>query len=158
MKLSRPITSLAAAVVALGLAACGDDDSAPSGPLTKAEYIAAADEVCQSFETTGDQLEEDLQNAEGNEQASQIVSDGADQAEETLADLKALQPPDEIAEQANEFVAITEEGIGIIREFSEAIAADDPAQTADVGRRLNENDVAGDEVAAEIGFKECGSG
>lgn len=139
-------------VLGLALAACGDDDGDGGGePLTKEEFITAADQICAEGDAaTEAQTEEILGNVQGapsEEQLTELISDVLVPSLEQQADeIDALTPPEEDAETVDEIVSKLRDGIEEAKDDPVGLFEGDGGSIAEAGI-----------LAQEYGLTDCGS-
>jgi hypothetical protein len=141
------------ALLAFGIASCGDD--AP----TREEFAENANEICR-------ETEQALENVGQNAESPQDVADAVDQvieesrdAVDRLADLE--QPEGDAGEAAETFVnstrtEIEDKGIPALEDLRDALADGDQQGAQDAAQRLQaiESD-ASNKAARELGADEC---
>jgi len=139
--------ALATAVVTAG---CGGGDDAQR--LTRAEFIARADAICKATSTKLSALPEPQGLEEFAQQARAVITVSAN----ALASFRKLVPPPELEPQVAQMTALVAKQV----ELASALAAAADKQDANAletlastGNRLSKGT---NEVAREIGLKECG--
>ena len=155
--LPRLLAALLAAAALVAAAACGGNgDSggeAEAERLTKEEYIAQADAVCQEAEDRFDELGD----AQTIEEAAALGDEAVTIGEEQLEQLRALRPPVEDEATIQEAYDLLEQQLAVARDLVEALREEDQAAAQELiaeGERLNEE---ADAIAAEYGLQVCGS-
>lgn len=154
----RSILGVVAVAAIAFTAACGGgdsdgDDSSDDGQ-TVDEFIAAADEICSSFDARFN----DVPEPETPDEFEPFLQTAVDLQGEQLTELQALDPPDEVATPWNEAIGV----LTVARSQTEDALQElqggaDPAEVAtSIGEELTESDDRLDELAAEIGLMECG--
>jgi hypothetical protein len=149
--IARSLTSAAlAACVLVLLSACGGDGSGDR--LSEEEFREQANAICAEYDEKIDAIEtpgspEDI--AGYVEQVIPVVEDG-------LAELRALNPPEELEEDYETMLDEREKAIPAARALSEAAVEEDPAAVEDAIAQGQEADEASDRVATELGLDECG--
>ena len=145
-----------AGTILLIVAACGGDDGSGSGsgePLTKAEFVEAADAICAEADEKNNALPE----PETLEEAPDVLRQGLEIFEEQLNDLQALTPPEEGRETIDRAVVL----LGEVNEMvSEAADLFEDGDLEGAQAQLEGLDVIGeelDELAADYGLAACGS-
>jgi hypothetical protein len=149
---AAPLTTL---LLALGLAACGGGDDAP----TKAEFGADADKVCAAAEK---QLGEIGQNATSRAEVAKAVDKVIDETQKSLDDLKALDQPEGAAgDAAEKFVDslesdIEDKGIPALEKLRDALKSNDQAAAQKAAQELQAIDSGDtDKLARAAGAKGC---
>jgi len=144
------LTSVLAIGLGAGLTACrGDDDGGDA--LTKDEFIAAADDICEEMASDMDALFTDLgEDATFEELQATTRDEAIPIAEDVLDDLRALNPP-EADEDTIE---------ALLNDFDEAV------QTVKAQAEMTEEELSAveedafadvDAAAREYGFDTCGA-
>lgn len=150
---SRRWLALVATLLLL-VTACGDDgggdDDGDAETLSQAEFVARFSERCTEIdEQLSDLPSQTREDAiESSEQAQQTIADG-------VADLRALTPPDDLADdvaEGLELLAQTEENAAAIGAAAEA---DDPEAAAQAAESTEELRARAGEILAPLGI-ECG--
>jgi hypothetical protein len=148
---AAPLTTL---LLALGLVACGGDDSP-----TKAEFGAEADKVCAAAEKN---LGEIGQNATSRAEIAKAVDKVIEETQNSLDDLKALDQPDGAAgEAADKFVSslqsdIEDKGIPALEKLRDALKGNDQAAAQKAAQELQAIDSGNtDKLAKAAGATGC---
>jgi hypothetical protein len=154
---SWPVT-LAVLAACLLAAACGSNDGAngdtQSARLTKEEYIAQADAICQEANAEIDAVPEPESTEELAEYGEQVVEIGREQ----LDRLRALRPPEADEETINGAYDLLDQQLAIADDLIAAAREGDLEQVQELlaqGEQLNEQ---ADQIANDYGLTECGSG
>ena len=110
-RLLRSLTPLLVALIALGLAACGDD-SGGDEPLSKEDFIAQADEIC----ATGDaELDEAGQAFAGGENADELITTVIVPGyRDQLEQIGELNPPEADQAEIQRFLDTFEQGVDML--------------------------------------------
>jgi hypothetical protein len=149
----------AAALVAVVsvVAACGGSDDGGGGgegdELTKEEYIAAADAICEESNAASDALGEPATPEEFVELAPQIIEIGQDQ----IDGLRALNAPaadDATLEGAYDLIA---QQLVLIEELAAAVGAGDEEKQLELVEQGDAIDTEANQIAIDYGLKVCGS-
>lgn len=166
MKLRPALLASVAVTASLIVAACGDDDdpqpvtpegatgaTGSTGPLSKTEFIAAADAICEESEASEvDQLEElfpdvadpsDLNDGQFQVLADEVV---VPSLQSQLDQIRALTPPDGDEDAINEITDQLEEGIAEIEDDPSVLSSGAAPSTLQEASAL----------AQDYGFEECG--
>ena len=156
--------ALIAAIGALAVAGCGGDDddttdttgaSGTSGvtgtALTEEEWVQQADAICAAGDKEINQAGQELF---GNQQPSQAdIEDFANDVlipniQSQLDAIRALVPPEEIADDATQLVDAANEALDEIRDDPSLVTASDAdSPFADVNQQ-----------AQDLGLSDCGDG
>jgi hypothetical protein len=148
-----------ALIAALVLAACSgngstsaDDGDETSGPLTKEEYIARADQICEETEHRIQALEPPSTTNDLDNYAAAI----AEISDEGIGELRALKPPPEDADVIRRLIDNIERSVELLPEYAQAAQSQDASRFRQVEARLQE--IADESVllAREYGFEQCG--
>ena len=148
---ARPLTrvALAAGVLVL-LSACGGNGSGDR--LSAEEFREQANAICAEF----DEKISGLATPSSPEDIPGYVEEVIPLVEDGLAELRALNPPEEFEEDYETMLDETEKAIPAARALSEAAVEEDPAAVEDALAQGQEADEASDRVADELGLDECG--
>jgi len=135
---------------AMGLAAagCGGDDR-----LTREELVEEADATCADF----DQRIEEIDEPESPEDIEGYVQEIRPIVEEGTDELDALQPPEELEDDYDQWIQETRSAIDMLDELEEAAASGDEQRIQEVLQGAGEGGEEADRLAQELGFQECGS-
>jgi translation initiation factor 2B subunit (eIF-2B alpha/beta/delta family) len=142
-------------LLALGLAACGDDDDAP----TREDFADRANEICRDARQA---LENVSEEAETPEEIAAAVDRVIEESRATVDELGELEPPEgEAGEIAERFVDTTrteieERGIPVLEDLRDAVEDENEQAIREAVRRLQETDTdASNRAAEEIGANAC---
>jgi len=132
------------------LAACGDDDEAA---LSEQEFLEQGNAICAAGNERLDAAFEDLALEEGEEPTAEqietlLVDVFLPDVQSQIDDVRALEPPDELADEVEEFLDNAQATLDEL----EQQAADDPSSV------FSEDEDPFAEVNAqanEIGLTEC---
>lgn len=159
----RPLTLLLLAPLAAALIAsgCGSDDGGGSSsdetatttatqsgePLTKAEFIASADEICAAGDAKIDAGGQAFAgtSAKVDELTHTVIVPGL---KEEIAQLRALTPPEADQAQIDDFINTFEDGVDQLDEDPSQLAGGDAFKTIIKARQ----------VAGDYGMKACSRG
>lgn len=146
----RPLRIVAGAVVLpLVVTACGKEDS---GPLA-AEYLAAADRLCVRAQERVEELDDDFQNFD---EVKRFAANAAKVGDALLTDLGALEVPEDLEEQVDEFNGAFKSGLRLIRQLGKAAEDEDADRIEELAEEVEDQDERLEDLAKDIGFKECG--
>lgn len=145
----------AAAVAALALAgvAAGCGGGGGGDRLSKEEYIAQADAICKAANEKIDALGE----PETMEEIATLAADAIEIQEESLADLRALEPPEADEAKLNEAYALIDQQVGLGKEILEAAESGDLEKIQEILAEGEPIDDQADAIATEYGLTECGN-
>lgn len=145
--MARGALTLTAALATIAAAGCGGDD----GQLSQAEFREQGNAICARFDKQIDEIA--LPSAP--EDIPPYVEKAAPIVEEEIADLKALNPPEEAQETFDQMIAEEEKVLEAGRSLSDAAEEDDDIALEEA---LNEGNVASgraDDHARSLGLTEC---
>jgi hypothetical protein len=136
---------------AMGLAGagCGGGDDR----LTREELIDEADATCAEF----DQQIEDVQEPESLDDIERYLQEIRPIVEEGTDELDALEPPEDLQDEYDDWIAATRSGVDRFDELEEAAASGDEQRIQEVFEDVGTGGEEADRLAEEIGFQECGS-
>jgi hypothetical protein len=138
---------LAAVAATLSAAACGGGD----GPLSQAEFRERGNEICARF----DKQIDEIPLPAATDDIPSYVEKAGPLVEDELAELKALDPPDEAKETLDQMIAEEEKVLAAGRSLSDAAEDDDDIA---LEQALNEGNIASgraDDHARSLGLTEC---
>lgn len=142
------IVALAALLAAaLTLAGC----SGGAKRLTKDEYARQADAVCREFQTKIEALGEPKSLADIvrlADRALPILEDG-------LGRLRRLRPHKDLEATAKAWLRTGDANVAALEDLRAAAEQRDEAAIQRVAREAETNDKLGDELATELGMKDC---
>ncbi len=146
-KLTALLAALALAIAAFAIAGCGDDgddtETSSGDPLSKEEFIAQADEICESGDADIEQQALDLGvGVDPDELVTTVIVPGTRQQVEQI---RELAPPEGDEEEINEFLDTFDRGLD---ELENDPATLTKAKTIAEARTL----------AANYGFQSCDTG
>jgi hypothetical protein len=144
--MARSVLILTAAVATIASSACGGD-----GQLSQAEFRERGNEICARF----DKQIDELPLPAAPEDIPAYVEKAAPLVEDELAELKALDPPEEDQETLDQMIAEEEKVLAAGRSLSDAAEEDDDIALEEA---LNEGNIASgraDDHARSLGLTEC---
>ncbi len=145
MRLRASRIVVLAAVASITLQACG-------GGLSKEEFIAAADEICEK----ADERSQDLE-APTNARALRVFVERAEQITRRLVeDLRELEPPEGDRDTIERMIDKIEEAIGYLPGIERAARLSDVAAIQQLGARLQAAAAEANDLARDYGMKKCG--
>ena len=145
---------------AAGIAGCGGDDDGDSGPLTKDEFIAQADQICADATASTDAQEEEFNSAiegEDLEAAADLLTEGNTTVEDAIAEIEALEPPEEDQATVDEFIELSHQQADLGTELADAVRAGDGATIDELSAQANDLEEQSDTLADDYGMVDCGS-
>jgi hypothetical protein len=148
-------TLIAVLFLGAGLSACGDDDGdeeAAQEALTKEEYLAQGNEICERFTGEIDQVAAETFPNQGDpspKQLSTFAGEIVPIIEQAMGQLQELPPPEGDEEQLDSFFAAVDQAIADYQR-----AADNPDQA----QQIFAADPPGEaqKIADEYGLTACG--
>jgi hypothetical protein len=141
--------TLISAALAVVLAGCGG--SGGGDRLSKAEWVTQADAICKRV---NDRLEQ-TEQPETMPELVTVLEQGLADVDAAIADLRELEPPEEIEGDVDAWLAKVEEASEEIEKARDAAKAQDEAKLSaalEEGTRVNDE---GNRRARELGLKEC---
>lgn len=143
MRLALGIALVALAAAAAG---CGGDDR-----LSREEYVKQADAVCAKYEKRLDALPE----PESTEDLKAVIDEGLPIAREGTEELKALEPPEELEADVDEWHERNDKNLELIEDLGAAAEEDDEERIQELAAEADRNEQEADRIAAEIGLDNC---
>jgi hypothetical protein len=133
------------------LAACGDDDEGSGSE----DFLAEADAAC----IDGGKRINELYAEEGIPQSFDedvdLLGKRLPLSEQGVEEASALEPPDDLADEYDEYLAERETFVDLLRQQLEAGEAGNEAQYQSFGPQLDESSDAIDQSAEEVGLEAC---
>lgn len=139
-----------AGLLAFGAAACGGGGGGGGEQLTAEEYAAELEAICTEFNATQEEFQPE--SLEDFAEAGPAVHDAF---EEAIAAVEALEPPDELADTADEFVAAGRQQLDLLSQLIDAAAAGDEEKVSELAEEGSEADTESDALAEELGAPAC---
>ena len=169
--MKRTITLLALAVI-VGTAGCGSESETETqtvtepaeakgevAPLSKAEYIAASDEICGRYEELAEPLDGRIEDANDDgdyEAAADVIEEAVDLLNQQVDEHKALAepvgadaPPPELDEARTSVVAI-------FSRLEDALRDEDQERVDALAAELESAEAEIEGIDAGYGFQVCG--
>jgi hypothetical protein len=152
--LRRLRTRVALGTIALAalLAGCGGDGS--DDRLSEEEFRSQANAICADF---NEKLNA-VPAPESPEDIPEFVDRGIPLVEQGLAELRALNPPEELQEDYDAMLDEIAKQIPAGRALGEAAADEDPAAVQEAIAEGNRASQASDRLATQLGIEECAGG
>jgi hypothetical protein len=139
-----------AALLAVLAAGCGGGGG--GGGLSKDEYVSRLNAICEDFNAKQEEIGEPQNLSELGTKGEQLLAE----FDNAIDDVKGLgDPPDEIADQANRFIAVGEEERDLIRDLIDAANDNDQARVQELGSQIEPLDNESDRLATELGANAC---
>ena len=129
-------------------AGCGGDDGGGDTDAFRAE----ANAICAGYE---EKIATIPPPQEALDEWAAIAADIGDQLETGVNELDALQPPGDLGERYDEWLALKRESLSATRDLQEAGAAANQELISEALDRIEQNEGRADEIAAELGLDEC---
>jgi hypothetical protein len=126
---------------------------ATDGGLSRAELISEGDAICEEY----DQRTQEIPPPQSLGDVDEFVGETRTVIREGIDELKELQPPEELADDYNQWISESEVNLGLLDELEEAAAAGDEARTQELLTEAQEAGARTDRFAADMGFEECGA-
>ena len=134
--------------LAVGAGCGGDGDR-----LSREELVSEADGICAEYEAELGALAEPESLAD----FERLVQDAKPIVENGIENLRALDPPEDLEDEFDEWISRNEENVAAIEDLQEAVADRDEQRIQEIVRQIDENEQEADELAAEIGLEDCAS-
>jgi hypothetical protein len=131
-------------------AGCGGDGG---DRLSREELVSEADAICAEYEAELGALAEPESLAD----FERLVQDAKPIVENGIESLQALNPPEDLEDEFEEWISRNEENVAAIEDLQEAVADRDEQRIQEIVRQIDENEQEADELAAEIGLEDCAS-
>ena len=141
----------ALAIVGAGLVlagGCGGDDGGEDSDAFRAE----ANAICTDYE---EKIAVIPPPQEAPDEWAAIAADIGDFLETGINELDALEPPDDLGDRYDEWLALKRESLSATRDLQEAGAAANQELISEALDRIEQNEAGADEIATELGLDEC---
>jgi hypothetical protein len=136
-----------AALIILPLAACG-------GGLSKSELVEQGDAICKRVNDRVAKEPEPKSAADLEALAKKTI----EISDPAIDDMEALEPPGELEEDFDKFVASLKKQRNLTKEIGDAAGANDTAKIQEVAGEAQKAQDEYRKLSDKIGFKECGGG
>jgi hypothetical protein len=150
---ARIIASALGLVLLLG--ACSDNGSGDnaSDRLTKAQYIAKADKICQSANQKTQAL--GTPTSTDPEALAQFLGKSGRIINDAVGQLKQLNPPEADQEKINQMVGGLQKSASYFPDLIQAVKANDRQKIQEVAIQLQQASQQGGQIAQTYGFHVC---
>jgi hypothetical protein len=138
--------------VVLALVGCGGDGG---GQLSREDYVRQANEICDRFEDRLREAEQRVGEAETTEELGQVIDEALPTVREGFDELEALEPPDELQRDVDEWNRLNDESLEQLEELRDAANAGDESRLREIAEEGGETDDRSNEVARRIGADRC---
>jgi hypothetical protein len=144
----RTALTAAAVVVVVALAACsgGDDDG------TDVAFLASVNAVCADYRPKLELIPAPTGNID---EWAATGADLADLLEASVGELRALEPPSDLAEDYEDWLGLRSEMVSDMRDAQTAGGLLDQAALDDALARVRDAMEAADPLAVQLGFEDC---
>lgn len=139
---------LAATLLVAVVAGCGGEET-----LTRADYITQADAICDDY----NQRQAKLGDPKSVEDIERLGDETKPLVEKQLAELRDLEAPEEIADDAAAAYDLLERQLPKLDALVRAAEANDVAKVQSIAAEAGVLDEQADAKAEKIGLKVCGS-
>ena len=142
----------AIAALALAAAGCGGDDGGGGDRLSKDEYAAQANAICDDFNA---EVKAAGPEPQGIKDIPPYVDKVKPLFEDGLAKLRKLNPPEDEEETAEEWLDSAEEQIGLLDEIKSAAEDNDLEEVREAGNKIDAANKKTDALAVKLGATSC---
>jgi hypothetical protein len=134
-------------------AGCMSDSNGSSGDarMTEAEWTEAADKICAEF---GAELE-GLPEPASMEELGTLADQAQPIAEDGVAQLRELRPPEETEDQVNEWLELNDANVQLIEDLGAAAEDGDETAVQEVAADAADNEAQADALAKDLGLTDC---
>jgi hypothetical protein len=148
----KPLIPVSLVLAAVLVAACGGDDGDGGERLSKADFIAQADEICHEAIAATAGIEEPQSEEEGRAAFAELeaIFDGM------LDDLRELQPPAEDEDMLEEMYDEIDELVAMGEQLFDPAVAEDAAEFQRWEAEMTQLEAEIKEIAETYGFESCG--
>lgn len=148
---SRLSIGLCAWIAAAALTAAGCGGGGSGGRLSQAEFEQLANAICAKYDRQIEALGEPASAAE----LSQFVENAIPIIERGVAELRAVEPPEESEEKYNRMIDGVEDSIPVVRRLADAAEREDQEAIQDALAEGDRIDAESDRLATELGLGNC---
>ncbi|MDP9069167.1 MAG: hypothetical protein M3N53_12595 [Actinomycetota bacterium] len=128
------------------LTACSDDG------LSKEEFIAQADAICEA----ADEKTRELEPPKSPDALTEFVVEAQEITAQLLSDLRELQPPEEDRAVIDTMLSKIEEAMSYLPQIRDAAQKRDLQEVSRLGEELQAAASEANETAREYGLERCG--
>ena len=146
-RLSSMRHALALASAAFLLAACGGGGDR----LSRDEFASQGNRICEKFEAKIDELE----NPRSLPELRAYVDQARPIFEEGVADLRELEPPEDLQDRYDDFLETADAAVARLDELSAAAEDGDQEAVQRIADRAAQEDRESDRIARELGLDDC---
>ena len=139
---------MAAAALSVGAAGCGGGGE----QLTAEEFVAELNAICEDYNAKREEIGPQSVEFEDVEDIGQQTLDAFDDA---IAEVEALEPPDELADPAGDFIASWKEQRDVLAEIVDLAGEGDAEGVTALVEQGSELDDESDALAQEMGATAC---
>jgi hypothetical protein len=143
----RRLAPLATLALVLAGPGCGEK------PLSKSEFIARADGICQEY----DKKLEALPDPKSIEDIGKLADRVVPIVDDGIGELKALKPPDSLKDQVDRWIQLNEQDLEDFENLRDAAKKGDVARTQTLAGEITRHEHETDAAARKIGLSECGN-
>jgi hypothetical protein len=129
------------------VAACG-------GGLSKAQLVAKGDAICKRINARMAKEPDPTTTADLQRLAKRTV----ELSDPAIDDMEALEPPSELEDDFEKFVASLKRQRDLSKETGDAAGDDDTAKVKEIGTQAQKAQDEYRRLTGKIGFNECGGG
>jgi hypothetical protein len=146
-----PATPLLAAAALAGCGPLGDDDG--EGALSEREFTSRGEEICRSAQQRVAEVQRDPPTSRAA--SVRFAEDLIAIFDDEVAQLEALEPPEERRAAFDSYLAARREAIDALERGRAAAEDNDPQGYADAQAEAAEGQVQRAELAQEAGLNDC---
>jgi hypothetical protein len=129
---------------------CGGDGGGER--LSRAEFVARADAICQKYEARLDALGQPTNVDELRSFADRALPIAKDGREE----LGDLNPPEDLEDTYDAWLEQGDDAIEIVERLRDAAEDGDQAEIQEIAQDAQRADAESNRLAGELGFEQCG--
>jgi hypothetical protein len=162
--MTRLLLALTLGLAALAGCGGGDDGGSDGGDgPSREEFVADANAICRDGEKKVDEVtsggRQELQQASSDEERRKVVGDLLEETAQAydpyLDRLRALQPPEEIADEWSSFLDGIDEAFELIPELADATRENDEEQLSELTTRFTQIAKDTRPFAERAGLDDC---
>ena len=128
---------------------CGDSDE----PVDAAELIERGDEICRADQErfVAIQKEPPANASQAADQTDEVI----DSSNEALEELRDVEPPTELRDKYDAYIAAREDALDLIEEGRDALDDQDARAYGEAQKKLSDGAQERAQLARAVGFQDC---
>jgi hypothetical protein len=153
--ITKTIPGLIAVIAALGLSACGGDDSGGGGSLAKADIAKKANEICAKYDKEAEGVKQPTNISNAND-AAPYFRKIHEIGQKRQDDLEGLKPADDVKADYDAFISEQKKLVDLVDQIASAAEDKNAAKGAELLQKAQTADAPAKAAAEKVGAKTCG--